>query len=118
MGLMAAVRKTCEQNDATPAGVATGSRHGHRRVDCVGATSPTKNTNALQPLTVVDADEQALQAVAVATRIVDGHAELSHLAAKDVGRAGPTGRRRRHGRAGRQAATEATPAADGRASAR
>ena len=67
MGLMAAVRKTCEQNDATPAGVATGSRHGHRRVDCVGATSPTKNMDTLQPLTAMDADEQALQATVAGT---------------------------------------------------
>jgi len=56
----------------------------------VGAASPTKNTDALQPLTAVDADEQAvagtveqaLQAATAATPVVDGRAELSCLAAK------------------------------------
>jgi hypothetical protein len=77
MGLMAAVLKTCEQNKANP----TGSRHSHRRADCVGAASPTKNADALPPLTAMDADEQALQAAAVATPAVNGRAELSRLAA-------------------------------------
>ena len=47
MGLMATILKTCEQNEATPSRVVAGSRHDHRRVDCVGAMSPTKNTDAL-----------------------------------------------------------------------
>ena len=82
MGLMAAVLKMCEQNKATPSRGHHWQQTWPSSCRLHGSRKPHQEYGRTIAQTTVDVDKQALHATAIATLVIDGRAELSHLVAK------------------------------------